>query len=160
MRLKTSATTRHRCPLCREQIDHLSNVSCQGCATLHHRACWEEFTGCATLGCKSPKFSVEHQVRERVPARLRRCAGLPAAGVRRAYRWLLEKSGAEGDVERMLCLGLVALGSLVFLLFLCGSLVLEVGCEGVLGVLLAGGLMVGSHVLAHRLLAKFNPPRK
>ena len=159
MRLKLSNTTRHRCPLCREQIERLSNVSCRGCTTLYHQSCWEEFTGCATLGCKSPSFRIELEVRERAPARFLRCAAWPAVSLRRAYGWFLEQLGFQGEVEDKLSLAL-ALGFLAGVPLIAATyLAVEAGWEGVIGVLLAGGLMIGSHAAAHWLLRKLTPPR-
>lgn len=40
-----------RCPYCREAL-RLPTRSCPGCATLHHRACWQEHEGCSVFGCR------------------------------------------------------------------------------------------------------------
>ncbi len=53
------------CPFCKAATADDPTVSCDGCGTAHHAACWEEQGGCSVYGCASRDAkAVGERVRE------------------------------------------------------------------------------------------------
>ena len=158
MRLLTTRNQHQSCPLCREQIQRLSNVACSGCETRYHRACWQEFAGCATLGCRSATFRLELEVPAAPRSRMRRLGGLVGLGwVALRARWVAvaERLGFEGPIEDKagLALTLGLLGSI--LLVSLGYLVTAGGTQGMIGMTFAIGLFLLFPYLGNALYKKF-----
>lgn len=48
---RARARLREKCPLCWGSLRAETHLTCDGCSTPHHSACFQELGGCATLGC-------------------------------------------------------------------------------------------------------------
>lgn len=154
MRLLTTRDQHQSCPLCREQINHLSNVACGGCETRYHQVCWQEFTGCSTLGCASSTFRLELVVPESPRTHLKRLTGLTCAAIRARWCALRELLGFQGPIEDLVGFSL-PLAFLALVLIGClGYLVAEGGSEIVLAFALAGGAFLLFPLLGQSFLTR------
>lgn len=64
------------CPLCHDVLRNGGAlVACEACETLYHEGCFEEFGGCAVLGCKH-----HDATRVQPEASLAKPGGRPALG--------------------------------------------------------------------------------
>src|SRR5271170_7051408 len=58
MRARARERSGQRCPYCKDTVERRGDaVACAGCATLHHRDCFEELGACAIFGCAQESTS-------------------------------------------------------------------------------------------------------
>lgn len=64
----TGGTGALRCPYCRDGIslEQAGLALCDGCRTVHHRACFAEAGGCTVLGCRGAPIAAERPGRARI----------------------------------------------------------------------------------------------
>ena len=106
--LKAREGAAERCPYCHDCLEGGLivdvQITCQGCGTSHHQACFAELGGCTVMGCSgggaAPEGSLE-EIRERIRARVGRFvarnAQPPEEGVRErlAAHWICADCGQE-----------------------------------------------------------------